>query len=106
MAFDFAKLAMELGKDSLWHYAKQQHPVFCEYLSPHGPRLVRAGREELRDAPYGGRYAPDARLESGLDFSRTLPICATLLHTFHGDRHNGWRITMPKLRTIDSVHLP
>ncbi|KAK4105133.1 hypothetical protein N658DRAFT_504635 [Parathielavia hyrcaniae] len=49
-AYEFAKHALELAKESLHEYTKLRHPFLCARLSQHGPTLIATVRAELERA--------------------------------------------------------
>ncbi|KAK3297441.1 uncharacterized protein B0H64DRAFT_440905 [Chaetomium fimeti] len=69
MAFDYARLALDLGKEALWHYAKARHPELWERLSPISPTFIRACWGELNQVTLGWKLAPEIKCELE-DFSQ------------------------------------
>lgn len=61
LAMEFASTALTLGKEALWHWARDHEPELFERLSPFGANMIPADWTELRDATKTWKLAPQLR---------------------------------------------
>lgn len=61
LAMEFASTALTLGKEALWHWARDHEPELFERLSPFGANMIPADWAELRDATKDWKLAPQLR---------------------------------------------